>query len=201
MSVETITTPYQFSGLCDLFKAGKKYTIFTINGMAITSKMEIDIVANFFDSSFPTFKYRGKRKFYQLKLWSRSYESAPLKPFEGAVFEGWDLPIKCDSDVYRSGGVMRGNACYNFVGDLATIKDLIESSQLNPFFDVPRSLCAGVNNDQETPIFPELYRGGCAPMDRYIEKWEQQETEKGNPAVVGEPSSEVMQRAERNFGA
>ena len=166
----TLTTPYKFSGLCDLFKVGKKYTIFSINCMAITSKQEIQIVENSFDCAFPTFKEKGKRKFYQLKLWSKSYESAPLEPFEGAVFEGWDLPIKCDSDYYgTTGQVMRGNACYNFVGDLASIKALIETCQLNPFFDVPRSLCNGVNNDQEIPIFPELYRGGCAPMDRYID--------------------------------
>jgi hypothetical protein len=168
-----LSAPDAFVGLVNLFQVGKKYTIFTINCMAITSKQEIQIVEYSLDDDFPVYKMKGKRTRYLLKLWSRSYQSAPLKPFEGAVFEGWDLPIKCDSDCYgTTGQVMRGNACYNFVGDLASIKALIETCQLNPFFDVPRSLCNGVNNDQEIPIFPDLYRGGCAPMDRYIEKME-----------------------------
>lgn len=155
----------------DVFEVGKKYTTFRISGMAMTGKQEFT-VTGIGDEGSVLYKQRGCRKQYILKLRTRAYESAPLKEFDGAVFEGWDQPVTCDTD---GGRVFRGNACYNFVGLPETIKAWIDGGQLNPNFD--RSRVVAVDNNwtgqdmPEIPVYPELYEcGKCAPLDRMMAK-------------------------------
>ena len=159
----------------DLFKVGEKYTIFVINSMAICSKDQIHVRGIDAEGN-PIFTRGTGRKRFMLKLWSRSYQSAPLKPFDGAVFKGWDIPITCDSDLYRSGRIMRGNACFNFVGESKEIvAKFIIQNQLNPWFEIWRSLYVGNMMDidvEEKVIFPDLYPGSHAVIDRILAKKE-----------------------------
>ena len=151
------------------FEVGKKYTLYRISFMAITSKSEIQVTEILDGADDPragvVFKLRGKRKQYILPFASRDYASAPLKPFEGAVFEGWDQPVKCDSE----GCSYRGNACYNFVGDPEAVRLWIDAFQMNPAFDRSKVLAVGLDSSsKETVVYPDLYQGGHAVIDRVL---------------------------------
>ena len=150
-----------------IFEIGGKYTIYRLNGFAMTSKTEI-IVKEIEDNKI-IFSYARKRKRYILPFTSKSYLTAPVLPFEGAIFKGWNQPIKCDSEI---GSIMRGNACYNFYGTTEDIKEWIKTSQLNPYFDKIRvlSLNSEIRSDQgnETVVFAEDYKGGHAIIDRIL---------------------------------
>lgn len=162
-----------------VFEVGKQYTIYRINGMAMTSKQEIT-VTRLLVTVDPTaaagdfvYKERGKRKEYGFRLRTRSYSSAPLVEFEGAVFEGWNQPITCDTD---GANCYRGNACYNFMGLPLQIKTWIDMLQLNPNFNKSYVLAVGSTFEaDEIPVYPELYKGDCAPMTRAIEKMKEKE--------------------------
>ena len=114
-----------------MFKSGKKYTVYTISDfMAMTVKREITVKELDKDGN-AIYVLKGKRKRFIIRLKSRAYSSAPEKQFDGAVFEGWDQPIKIDCE---SGDVMRGNACFNFIGTPASIRKWIDKNQINPHF-------------------------------------------------------------------
>ena len=119
---------------------------------------------------------RGKRKLFQYTLLTRAYSGASLKPFEGAVFEGWDQPIKADTE----GNSFRGNACFNFVPPSGAtelgaleIQAWVESGQRNPFWEKWRALAVSMNVDAEHPevvVYPELAAGaGHAVIDRILD--------------------------------
>lgn len=149
-----------------IFEAGKKYTVFKISETtAMTIKSEITITR--LDAEGPVYQLRGKRKEFVLRLKYQSDESGPVKMFTGAVFAGWDQPITCDTD---GGTYYRGNACFNFVGSVAEIKKWIENNQLNPLFEVWKTLAVKNTGhaDDEELVFPELYRGGHAVLDRIL---------------------------------
>ena len=108
------------------------------------------------------------------------YQSAPLKPYDGAIFEGWDQPIKCDTENHGSlncPSVMRGNACYNFIGKIEDIRNWIDNNQLNLSFDKSRvvaidpdrlNLCG---DSPETVVYPELVvPGNHAVIDGLMSK-------------------------------
>ena len=104
--------------------------------MAMTTKMEITVKEVREDGI--VYSPRRKRKMYLMKWQTRDYSSAPLRTMEGAVFEGWDQPIPTDADmVSRHGGVMRGNACMNFVASREAIREWIDNHQLNPLPLIP----------------------------------------------------------------
>lgn len=96
-------------------KKGDKLTLFQINGMAMTSKIEV--VFEYHISAYIVFKYPGKRKLMQIKLNNI-----------GLAFKGHGLPIKADSD----GNCFRGNACYNLVSTMPKqeVVDYIETNNL-----------------------------------------------------------------------
>jgi len=149
-----------------IFELGKKYTLFRVNSLAMTCKQQI-VVVDFDAQGNPLYKEAGKRKMYVLRLKTRDYVSAPEKMFDGAVFEGLDQPYTCDTD---GGNVWRGNALFNFVGDVEGIKAWIQEKQLNPWFEL--SIVVALSNKDskviETPAFPEFYKGGHAVMDRIL---------------------------------
>ena len=143
------------------YEIGKRYTVFGISSfMASTWKAEIE-VNSLDENAWPIFKQRGKRK---------------LKKFidnnkETAVFEGWDIPLNTDSELCgKTGTIMRGNACFNFVGKPEEIKKYIDEKQLNPAFEKSRVL--SVSKDEardETVVYPELViKGEHAVVDRLI---------------------------------
>jgi hypothetical protein len=150
-----------------IFQRGKKYTLFRINWIAMTCKQEI-IVVDFDKEGNPIYKEQGKRKLFVLILKEREYVSAPEKMFDGMVFEG-DLDFSCDSDsdsVYFFGR-MAGNALFNFVGNIEVIKKTIQEKQLNPWVEIHRAIHV-TKEGVETVLFPELYQGGHAVIDRML---------------------------------
>ena len=123
------------------FEIGKKYTTFEISSfMACSVKREIVIKDK--DSRGTIFALRGKRKRYYTKC-----------DKDVAVFEGWDLPLKADSD----GNSYCGNALLNFVGTIEFVRDWIENKNLNPELD--KSLVVATTqptNDEKTwMVYPE----------------------------------------------
>lgn len=157
-----------------IFENGKYYTVFRINGMAMTSK-QIFKVTGFDADGNPIYKEPKGRKQYLLRLKERAYSSAPEKMFDGLVFEG-TVPFSCDSDSkspYYT-GCFCGNALFNMVGDLTTIKNTIQEKQLNPWADITAVIHVlrqkGQEDAIETVLFPELYQGGHAVIDRILNK-------------------------------
>lgn len=161
----------------EIFEIGKKYTIFTISGGAMTYKKEV-VITQYVKAAEngeqdsapmnPVYKLKGKRSEYVLKLRMRSYASAPLEEFEGAVFEGWNQPVTCDTD---GGRVFRGNACYNFVAAPETIREWIDAYQINPNFDKSKVVAVSVeNHEAEFVVYPELFRHDHAVISRILEK-------------------------------
>lgn len=165
--------------LKEIFKVGEKYSLYYIDEMMAMSHCQQITVKRFAKSNqfndwddVVVFVLKGKRKERVLRLQKRSYQSAPMLPYKGGIFQGWDQPIKCDTE-FRC-GVMRGNACYNFIGTPLEIQVWIETGQLNPFFDKSSVLAiadqqSGSNNDNETVVFPdEVQPGRHAVIDRIL---------------------------------
>lgn len=80
---------------------GEKITVFSINGMAITSKIEA------------TVKGKGGRLGYFGCLKGKRKMRYLFPKSELIVFKGWNLPIKADSDT----NMFCGNACFNFIAE------------------------------------------------------------------------------------
>ncbi len=155
----------------EIFEVGKDYTVFDINSMmAMTIKRELTITGTHDDGN-PIFKMKGKRKRFIFSLRSRSYQSAPLLETKSAIFAGFGQAIKCDTE--GGAGVMRGNALYNFVGSPDDIRAWIERFQLNPNFEREKVVSIASRNisDSDAPetlVYPELYKGGHAVIDRLL---------------------------------
>lgn len=136
---------------------GMKLTIIWIDSMmAMSHRKEIEIISvcdperrgyQNEELRVGTFKERKKRNTFHLDVRPGTL-----------VFEGWDLPFKTDTEVAGTFGgpsIMRGNACYNLVGDPQTIKRFMEA-QLNDEIDdrdlASVILCDGHN---EKLLYPE----------------------------------------------
>ena len=157
--------------LKEIFEVGKKYTIYRISEMmAMTSKTEITVKE--IEDGRIIFTKRNGRKRFIISFQSRGDQFSPMAPFTAGIFQDWDQPIKCDTEF--ASGVMRGNACYNFIGIPLEIQVWIETGQLNPFFDKSKVLaiadqksCSGSNN--EKVVFPdEVQPGQHAVIDRIL---------------------------------
>lgn len=151
---------------------GQKYTLYRVSeSMAMTVKTEITI-KDVEEKRIVFTKSKGRKRF-ELSFESRHYQSAPLLPLKAAIFEGWNQPIKCDTE--QSQGVMRGNACLNFLGSVDDVRAWIEQYQLNPFFEKYRVVAIGkaestFGDAPETVVFPEEYKGGHAIIDQILAK-------------------------------
>jgi hypothetical protein len=145
-----------------IFEIGEKYTVFGISSfMACNWESKITVVS-FAENGNPIFKERGKRK---LKTF--------LSIEKLAVFKGWDLALKTDSQLYgNSGTIMRGNACFNFVGSKEFVRSFIEKYQLNPEFDKSKVLAvSSTEMNTEEVVFPELaIQGRHVVIDRIMQK-------------------------------
>jgi hypothetical protein len=132
---------------------GEKYTIFYIDSMlAMTHKQEIVITRIDQNSRKYIYKVKGKRKEFYLNLRQRP-----------AIFLGYNQPFSCDTDDAFNKGelgafaltrIMRGNACYNFMGKADEIKIWIEENQLNPDFEKDRVLA--IEGNEEIVVYPEF---------------------------------------------
>lgn len=140
----------------------KKYTIVIIDSiMAMTHRQEITITQKkeIGGKAVYIYKNRGKRSEFIFDVG------------RGFVFEGWNVPFKVDTDV---GGVMRGNACFNFVGDPGVIRDWIDNKNLNPNARKEIALVVDVNKlagKEEELLYPELAeKSGHAVIRRLLNK-------------------------------
>ena len=164
----------QAKTLLNLFQTGIKYSLYHIDSiMAMTHKTEILVRSIDSEKGQVIFsKPRGRKRFI-LRMESRSYQSAPMIPYEGAIFEGWEQPIKCDTE--QSAGVMRGNACMNFIGNVEDIREWIDEKQLNPTLRKSNIVAIDPNSTDicgdtpETVVYPELVEPGRhAVIDRLL---------------------------------
>lgn len=128
----------------DLWKE-RRLTLFSISSnFAMTAKREVTTTG--LQDGRATGKPRRKRKRYYLAL-----------DDDTLIFEGWDIPLVPDTDTDR----FRGNACFNFVGDAATVRDYIERHNVNPFFreeNKGKVIAIERNGDGEREVlaYPEI---------------------------------------------
>lgn len=151
-----------------ILKTGEKYTIYRMSeAMAAAFKREIT-VKELTDEGIIYTEGRGRKRFI-MKYETRHYQSAPFKPIKCAFFVGWDQPFKLDTE----GNKWSGNACFNFIGDPAALREWIETQQINPFFERSNLLAiSGDDFDHDAQlIFPEEYeQGRHAVIDRILSK-------------------------------
>lgn len=122
------------------FKADGKYTVITINWMAVTVKTEVTCVTGG-DLTTATFKEKGKRKQIQFTG----------KPKSMLVFEGWNI-IRVDSDTSR----FSGNACFNLLGTTEEVRQLIETKNLNQEVEKSKILAIEQTTKTTTQGFEEI---------------------------------------------
>lgn len=150
---------------------GMRLTIISMGGLANTDKTEIEL----FPAIHPRTnrpclgcKPRGKRKGYIL----RDADDDTL------IFEGWDLPVKVDSDLKYADGSSgwRGNACINLAGDPVMLKDYVENRNLNAKFSQDSKSkilvhsAQGSMEDEGVPLYPDMDSSGHAPMQAIRDK-------------------------------
>jgi len=161
--------------IMNVFEVGKRYTLYKISeALAMTNKTEITVTRLLPERALVVFKARGKKNELGLQIERQDYTNGPMRFYQGAIFEGWDQPIQCDTE--RRFGVMRGNACYNFIGTPETIRQWIELHQLNPFFEkacvvaIDATRTDHCGNEAEIVVYPELVRPGYhAVIDRLMQ--------------------------------
>ena len=150
----------------EVLTAGEKYTVYRMSeAIAAAFKREITVKELAEDGIIYT-EGRGRKRFI-MQYETRHYQSAPLKPLSCAFFAGWGQPFQLDTE----GSTWSGNACFNFIGDPAALREWIAAKQLNPFFERSNLLAiSGDNFDSDGQlIFPEEYEPGRhAVIDRIL---------------------------------
>jgi hypothetical protein len=138
---------------------GQKVTLLKIDDMmAMTHRYELEVRSVLEPQAvgyegrkqrIGTVRQKGKRKDFYLDLAA-----------DDILLDGWGLPFKTDTE---GDGVMAGNACYNLVGELETIRDCIENRAVLPvsdsakakiiFTQTERTKC---NDDGQSLLYPEI---------------------------------------------
>ena len=114
-----------------MLSIGQRLTLLTIDDvMAMTHRRELEI-RQVLDSKLVGYhncrqrvavvRRRGRRKDQYLDL-----------ACDDILLDGWGLAFKTDTE---GQGVMSGNACFNLIGEPATIRELIETKAVRPFSD------------------------------------------------------------------
>lgn len=148
-----------------IFKVGKKYTILYIDSMMAMSHSKKIVVRDITEAGIIYTAGRGRKKFI-LKYSQKTYSSQAESTNKDAIFEGWEMPILCDSE---QGGIIRGNACINLMGTPKDIRSWIDTCNLNPNLD--KSNILSIVDEVETVVYPELVVTGThAVIDRILEK-------------------------------
>lgn len=166
-------------------KAGQPITVIGCSDMAVTFRREYTVKQPVAEPSPIGFRWkyasvveRGKRKPYDLMV----------KPGSTLVLRGWNLPVRADSE----GGSFRGNALINMIGNVDTIRSLIENEAALPVTDEAKAVCVvwgdpivdtgtpGVTftmpSDRCTLLYRELAETrGHAVLDRLIAEMDEEE--------------------------
>lgn len=144
----------------EMFVVGNKYKVFSINALAMTSASELKIHEN--SERGVIYTEGRKRKKYRLNLDSLT---------DMAIFEGWDQPVKADSE---DGSMIHGNACLNFIGTPEEVRNWINEKQLNPNLNKGKIICRETADGTEKQVFPENYTPGeHAVIDKILKKNEE----------------------------
>lgn len=150
------------------FKIGDQVTVIYIDTMlAMTHRNEITVTATLSEPvdlgynnetrRYGTCKRRGKRKEFYLQA-----------ERECSIFlRGWDLPLTVDTDGH--GGIMRGNACFNFVGDEDKIRTTLALCAVVAITDEQRASLVLCTGESERLLYPEI-RTPHAVVNRMKEK-------------------------------
>jgi len=140
---------------------GDKITIIGVSWMALTQKLEVQFMRT--PETNPKamiVKRRGKRTEF------------PINIDDKLIFQGWDIPLKTDSENFGSGNsIMRGNACINLMGTPEAVRGFIEANNMNPLARKSHvvAISGEGDNAKEVPVYPELY-DGHAVIDTMLEK-------------------------------
>ena len=157
------------------FHVGQTLTLITFGGLAQTTKVEVAITS-LLEKPEDLLRYRSgpleSRRIGLMKIRGKRKELYLDIRDDALVFDGWDLPIKIDSEVPSArGGVsfcFSGNACYNLAGDADLIKDYVENRNLNgPTHDQVKAkvILVGVGPDGcrddclDRLLYPEIETG------------------------------------------
>lgn len=112
---------------------GMRLTVISISSfMAHTMRQEIEITGT--QDEKVTFKLRGKRKEFYFQ-----------PEHDNIILNGWDLPIKVDSD---SSAGFAGNACYNLVAESPEALKAILAESLLPLDDTTKAKIFFISNEQ-----------------------------------------------------
>lgn len=128
-----------------------RYTVIGISEvLALTTKTEIR-VAKIDDAGEPVIALRRKRTLHKFRDGLGR---------DKLVFEGWDIPLKVDSEQEGS-FVMNGNACFNFLGDAEGIRSFVSEKNLNEYFSRHDAILAHgervrPGGDSAIPVYPEV---------------------------------------------
>ncbi len=122
-----------------------KLTIFSINGIAATSKDEITVEK--IEESRIIFKRGRKRALYSMPF-----------PFENdkLIFKGHNIILKTDFEHF--GNTFCGNACFNIGGLPASeMRIFIDTKNINKNFDkYAHILCMTKDPEKPEILYPEL---------------------------------------------
>ena len=135
-------------------KKGDVVNIFGIGDfMAQTTHTAVKATGQYTADGKPVFteNKEGARKRFTLREFKK----------DTLVFLG-DVPFKTDGETELGGGegvfttrMMRGNACLNFTGNPAEIKEWIETKNINKNFTAYDAVIH-IDGEKETPLFPEV---------------------------------------------
>lgn len=140
-------------------KQNQKYTLISISEMlANTTKTEITINELREENIF-VFTPKNKRTKYILNLDNKKLKNT-------LIFEGWNIPLKLDSEVLIDNGTatikrFSGNALINFVGNENELRQFIDNNNLNKEIDkglIVFETCEDHNKDLENkkPLYLEI---------------------------------------------
>ncbi len=128
-------------------KEGEKITMFAISPFtALTIRTEARFLG-LDEKGRIIFRERNKRKDSIL------YENLE----KIIIFRGWDLLIKCDTDIKEGSCVWRGNACFNFLGEKEEVREWIEKKNINKYFEEKgKVLSTDPTTQKESIVFGEI---------------------------------------------
>ena len=117
-------------------QAGARYTIYSLSGMATTSRTEITVPMVYEDPVFakayvsqrPSASGTWRFGIHKAKNKRKTYHTS-LKPTQDLVIPGWGH-LQTDADAYNC---FVGNACLNLAGGIEEVKALVDLN-LNPNF-------------------------------------------------------------------
>ena len=146
------------------FTEGQKVTMIGIDSMmAMCHRKEITVKGVLDEPKQVGYQQQTTRYGVYAQRKKRKKFYLDSRPSSMIFLNGWDLPIRVDTDLRV--GIMRGNACFNLIGDPETLKALLDGSII-PVTDQQKAqvvLC-GLDrtcgdDSADTLLYPEIQTG------------------------------------------